>query len=149
MVYFLSKNTSPKKKTVIKHGFYYVSSFFFSETRLEMAMGILVLAVDTGLDALEPVILENILDRDPGLWVGVQNLLHQVAASKGQALKGLVVVDRTHVQKVLVVGVLRCGSPKGNALVDHAVVDNAAGPDVDPAGVVLLVLELFRSNVGL
>lgn len=124
-------------------------SFSSSKTGLEMAMGILVLAVDTCLDALEPLVFQNLLDRDACLWVGVQDLLHQTPASKGQPLKGLVVADRPHIQKVLVIGVLGCRSSERDTLVDHAVVDNAAGPDVDTTGIVLLVQELFWCNVGL
>lgn len=113
-----------------------------------MAVRILVFAMDTRLDALEPLVLHNLLDRDTGLGVGVQYPLHELAASHGEFLKGLVVVDLTHRQEVLVVGVLCGRGAEGNTLVDHAVVDNTTGPDINTAGIVLLGLEFLGGNIG-
>src|SRR5690349_8193865 len=117
------------------------------KTRFEVAMGVLIFAMDTGLDALEPFILKDALDRYPSLRIGVQDLLHQRPGSKGQLLKGLVVVHSAHIQKVLVIGILRGGGSEGNTLVDHTIIHDAAGPDVDSAGIILFALELFGSNV--
>lgn len=113
-----------------------------------MAMRIHVFAMDTRFDALEPLVLHNLLNRDTGLGVGVQYPLHELAASHGKLLKGLVVVDLTHHQEVLVVGVLCSRGAEGDTLVDHAIVDNTTGPDIDTAGIVLLGLELLGGNVG-
>lgn len=115
---------------------------------LEMAMGIHVLAMDAGLDGLEPLILQNALDRDPSLRVGVQDLLHQFPGAHGQLLEGLVAVRGVGAQEVLVVGILSSGGTEWDSLVDHTIVHNSTSPDVDPAGIVFLAHELFRSNVG-
>lgn len=115
---------------------------------LEMAMGIHVLAMDTSLNGLEPLVLQNTLDGDPGFWVRIQNLLHQIPGAHGQLLKGLIAVGGVGAQEMLVVGILSRSGTEGDSLVDHTVINDSTGPDIDPAGIVFLAHELFRSNVG-
>lgn len=112
-------------------------------------MRVLILAMETSLDALEPFIFKDLFHGDAGLWVGVQDSLHQLAASNWQLLKGFVVVDASHIDKELVVGILGDSGAEWDALVHHAIVDNATGPDIDTTGIVLLELELFGCNVRL
>lgn len=114
---------------------------------LKVTMRILVLAMDTGFDLLEPFILKDTFNGDTGFRIWIKDPLHQLSRSSGQPLNGLVVVSTAHVQVVLVVEVLGCCGTERNALVDHAVIDNTAGPDIDAPCVILLVLERFRGNV--
>jgi len=112
-------------------------------------MGVQVLAMNTGLDGLEPFVLQDALNRDSSLGVGVQDLLHQLTGAKGQLLKGLIAIDSPHIQKVLKVGILGRGGAEGDTLVNHAVINDTTSPDIDPTGVILLVEKLLGSNVGL
>lgn len=112
-------------------------------------MGVLILAMEASLNALEPFVFQELLHGDACFRVGVQDSLHQLAASDWQLLEWFVVVDASHVDKELVVWVLSDSGTEWNALVNHAIVDNATSPDVDTAGIVLLGLEFFGCDVRL
>jgi hypothetical protein len=112
-------------------------------------MGILVLTMDTSLNALEPFVLQDLIDSDSSLWVRIQDPLHQLTASHRQFLKGLIVVDSTHLQEMLKVGILSGGRTEWDALVDHAVIDDTTSPHIHTTSIVFLGLEFFGSNVRL